>query len=375
MGSTQMGKNDAKEEGFWKKIWNFIARDVQNANETKRAAVIMRVFALLMCAYFLIQGLALLLCREEISAAISIFCLLGNALAFYLTYKDRTRAVLRYMVISMTLWIIFYVILYGWECGVQLFMFVLLLFAFITSHTSAKQKICFAVLMCAVRMAIFSYTRIATPIIQLSASAEMFLQTINTIAIFVLTTAITILFCNDSLAMEKKLVIYNERLKDASRRDPLTKLYNRRAMTEYMEQMVERLDRYGNWFNVAIGDIDFFKKVNDTYGHEAGDLVLVQIAELLSAYMKSRGCVGRWGGEEFLLIFKDLNGEEAYIELEKIRSMVQRKKIVYNDQVISVTMTFGLEEYSYNKPVDYTINNADQKLYLGKNQGRNRVIF
>lgn len=370
-----MGKNDAKEEGFWKKIWNFIARDVQNANEAKRTAVIIRVFSLLMCAYFLIQGLALLLCREEISAAISVFCLFGNALAFYLTYQDRTRAVLRYMVISMTLWIIFYVILYGWECGVQLFMFVLLLFAFITSHTSAKQKICFAVLMCVVRMAIFSYTRITAPIIQLSASAEMFLQTINTVAIFVLTTAITILFCNDSLAMEKKLVIYNERLKDASRRDPLTKLYNRRAMTEYMEQMVERLDRYGNWFNVAIGDIDFFKKVNDTYGHEAGDLVLVQIAELLSAYMKSRGCVGRWGGEEFLLIFKDLNGEEAYIELEKIRSMVQRKKIVYNDQVISVTMTFGLEEYSYNKPVDYTINNADQKLYLGKNQGRNRVIF
>ena len=91
--------------------------------------------------------------------------------------------------------------------------------------------------------------------------------------------------------------------------------------------------------------------------------------------MKGRGCVGRWGGEEFLLIFKDINGEEAYIELEKIRSMVQRKKIVYNDQEISITMTFGLEEYSDNKPVDYTINNADQKLYLGKNQGRNRVIF
>ena len=370
-----MDKKDTEEEGFWKKIWNFIARDVQNANETKRSAVIMRVFALLMSVYFLFQGLALLLCCEEISAVISAVCLFGCLLAFYLTYKNQTRVVLHYMVISMLLWILFYVIVYGWECGVQLFMFVLLLFTFITSHTSVKQKICFAVFMCAVRMVIFGYTRIAVPFILLSASAELFLQTINTVAIFALITAITILFCNDSLAMEKKLVIYNERLKDASRRDPLTKLYNRRAMTEYMEQMVERLDRYGNWFNVAIGDIDFFKKVNDTYGHEAGDLVLVQVAELLSACMKSRGCVGRWGGEEFLLIFKDINGEEAYIELEKIRAMVQRKKIVYNDQEISITMTFGLEEYSYNKPVDYTINNADQKLYLGKNQGRNRVIF
>lgn len=165
---------------------------------------------------------------------------------------------------------------------------------------------------------------------------------------------------------------------DDSQHDKLTELKNRMGFyNDYNKVYSKILADTENVRSISmfICDIDFFKKVNDTYGHEAGDLVLVQVAELLSSYMKSRGCVGRWGGEEFLLIFKDINGEEAYIELEKIRSMVQRKKIVYNDQEISITMTFGLEEYSYNKPVDYTINNADQKLYLGKNQGRNRVIF
>lgn len=360
---------------IWKKIWDFITKDVENANETKRASVIIRLFSLIMCVYFAAQIIMMGAGREWEGVAVSGICLAGYMGAFYLTYLNHTRTAIWYTVASTFAWVVLFVFLFGWDCGAQHFLFVLLVFFFVVSHTSATHKLWMAAGLCGIRLILFGYVHTHDPIIEIGEMTALSMQIVNTITIFVLITTIVMLFCQESLAMEKKLVVYNAKLREASRRDPLTKLFNRRAMIEYMEELVDKLERYGNWFNVAIGDIDYFKKVNDTYGHEAGDAVLIHIADLLSTYMKNRGGVGRWGGEEFLLVFKDINGEEAFLELEKIRAMVERQKIVYKDQVISVTMTFGLDEYSNNKPIDYTINSADQKLYMGKNMGRNRVIF
>lgn len=360
---------------FYKRIWDFITKDVENDNETKRASVIMRLFSLIICVYFALQGVIMGLGGEWEGVFASVICLAGYIVAFYMTYQNHTRAAILYMVLSTLAWIVLYVFLFGWDCGVQHFLLVLLVLFLVVSHASTKRKACIAFLLFLLRLILFDYTWDHAPLIELNGTMTFFLQMINTLAIFSLIATIVMMFCQESLAMERKLVVYNARLREASRRDPLTKLFNRHAMVEYMEEQIDRLNRYGNWFNVAIGDIDFFKKVNDTYGHEAGDTVLIYVTELLSNYMKSRGCVGRWGGEEFLLVFRDINGEEALIELEKIRSMVERLKIPYKDEELSVTMTFGLEEYNNNKPIDYTINSADQKLYIGKNTGRNRVVF
>lgn len=360
---------------FYKRIWNFIIRDVKNDNETKRASVIMRLFSLIICVYFVLQIVMMGIGNEWEGVFASMVCLAGYMGAFYMTYQNRTRAAILYTVLSTLIWVVFFIILFGWDCGVQHFLLALLVFFFVVSHASTKSKLCMALILFVMRLILFDYTRDHAPVIELGGTMTFYLQIINTFTIFALITAVIMMFCQESLAMERKLVVYNAKLREASRRDPLTKLFNRRAMVEYMEEQIDRLNRYGNWFNVAIGDIDFFKKVNDTYGHEAGDTVLIHVADLLSDYMKSRGCVGRWGGEEFLLVFRDINGEEAFIELEKIRSMIERMKIPYKDEEISVTMTFGLDEYNNSKPIDYTINSADQKLYMGKNTGRNKVVF
>lgn len=360
---------------YCRRIKEFIIKDVENANETKRASVIMRMFSLVMCAYFLIQGIFMIVFGEWSGVIVSSICLLGYIGAFYSTYLNHTRMALLYTVFSTIFWVLLYIFLFGWDCGAQHFLFVLLIFFFVVSHAGTGRKIGMAAVLCAIRLALFGYTRVYTPVIWLDPMTTFVMQIFNSISIFVLITVIIMLFCQDSLTMEKKLVLYNDRLKEASLRDPLTKLYNRRAMLEYMNGLIAKIDRHGSWFNVAIGDIDFFKKVNDTYGHEAGDMVLVQIAGLLSGYMKGWGRAGRWGGEEFLLVFEGINGEEAFLELEKLRSLIGKQKIAYNGHIISVTMTFGLDEYSSNAPLDYTINSADQKLYMGKNQGRNRVIF
>lgn len=359
----------------FEKFHNFIMQDVKNANETKRAAVITRVFALMMFAYFFIQGVAMAVCGEWMYTLICLICFGGYAWGFYNTYQDRTRITILYTVVSTVGWIFLYLILFGWDCGAQHFVFVLLIFFFITSHAVTMRKVWMAVAMCIIRLFLFQYTRSHAPIVPLEEFSIYLLQYINTGGIFFMITVMIMLFCQNSLAMEQKLVMYNARLKEASRRDPLTGLYNRRAMLEYIDKVIEDVERYGKWFNVALGDIDFFKKINDKYGHEAGDEVLKHVADILLAYMKSRGAVARWGGEEFLFVFRDINGEEAAIELEKIRSIIENSKIEYKGQEISVTMTFGIDEYSSSYPIDYTISSADKKLYMGKEKGRNRVIF
>lgn len=354
---------------------NYIMQDVENANETKRASVIMRMFALIMCAYFLVESVVMLCCGEFQCVIVCVCCLLGYCGIFRITYMNKTRVALRCTLYFTIVWIVAYVYLYGWDCGVQHFLFINLIIFFLVSYTTLWKKIGVAVALCALRYGLYSYTSAYEPQVVLSDAAYGVIQFVNTFTVFAIITVVLAYFCENSLAMEQKLVQYNAKLQEISKKDPLTKLYNRRAMKEYLEEQVENEQRYGTWLNIAIGDIDFFKLVNDEYGHEAGDVVLVEIAKTISDYMKGKGQASRWGGEEFLLLFKDINGEEAFMELEKLRSIIARQKITYNGQDISVTMTFGLEEYSNNLPMESTINDADKKLYMGKQQGRNRVIF
>ena len=121
--------------------------------------------------------------------------------------------------------------------------------------------------------------------------------------------------------------------------------------------------------------LNFLKRVNDTYGHDSGDVVLKEISSMLTDFMDDKGYASRWGGEEFLLVFRGINADEVFQQLEMFRDSVAKKVIEVEDKTINVTMTFGLEEYSSHAGIDETIKKADEKLYLGKNGGRNRVVY
>lgn len=127
--------------------------------------------------------------------------------------------------------------------------------------------------------------------------------------------------------------------------------------------------------NIAIGDIDFFKQVNDTYGHEAGDVVLQKLGEILQEYMSKSGLIARWGGEEFLFVFYGINGDESMHKLEELRKMIAAMQIEHENQIIRITITLGLQEHMAGDSVEHTIIEADKKLYIGKQTGRNRVVF
>ena len=169
------------------------------------------------------------------------------------------------------------------------------------------------------------------------------------------------------VAMQKTIRILVER-------DPLTSLYNRRYGTAKLKNTGRRAERNGMPFSIALGDIDFFKIINDTYGHEAGDRVLVHLSDQLRRWVAGKGFVTRWGGEEFLIVLEKCDQRMAVEELEKILSMVRNMEIPYQGNTIKIHMTFGVVDGRMSEDYEELVRQADARLYYGKEHGRNRVV-
>lgn len=155
--------------------------------------------------------------------------------------------------------------------------------------------------------------------------------------------------------------------------DPLTDLYNRRSAQYYFEQIQTKAKENNSSFCVILGDIDFFKKVNDTYGHEAGDIVLKNVAYQLRKLTKDKGIAIRWGGEEFLLILEDHDLEKARVLMEDFLTTIRSLANIAEDNEIYITMTFGITCDS-TKNLGQLAALSDEKLYYGKEHGRNQIV-
>lgn len=156
--------------------------------------------------------------------------------------------------------------------------------------------------------------------------------------------------------------------------DPLTGLFNRRSAHRKLAPIVAKAKNSPDSFCICIGDIDFFKHVNDTYGHDAGDEVLIKVADIIKEHMKNYGFVARWGGEEFLMVFDRTSLLMAENSLWGLLDKIRAAEIRYDNYVIKVTMSYGVSEWDKEESVDALIRSADDKLYYAKNNGRNRVV-
>lgn len=155
-----------------------------------------------------------------------------------------------------------------------------------------------------------------------------------------------------------------------SREDYLTGIYNRRQMTELLRQEVNRYRRYCEPFTLISMDLDFFKRVNDQFGHAAGDQVLRAVASILSGTIRSADLVGRWGGEEFMIISPATKLDGGVSLANKIRKRVAASDF---DRAGSLTASFGVAEFGPEDDFERIILRADQALYTAKENGRNRV--
>ena len=156
--------------------------------------------------------------------------------------------------------------------------------------------------------------------------------------------------------------------------DPLTGLYNRRHFEDTLEREFLRASRYDNHLSFAIIDVDFFKKVNDTYGHSTGDYVLKEVAYLILQNLRKTDMVFRYGGEEFTVIITETPKEKAIVPLERLRKAVEEYPFSYNGQDIKITISIGISEVCENiTTVHQLFDDADRALYKAKENGRNQI--
>lgn len=158
--------------------------------------------------------------------------------------------------------------------------------------------------------------------------------------------------------------------------DGLTGLYNRRQFEIGLEQEHNRTKRHPSDFSLAILDIDFFKKVNDTYGHQYGDYVLKTVADLMKQAFRKTDLLYRYGGEELIMIMPETNIEGAIIPVQRLRRMVEEYPFEYNNVKAKVTVSIGLtmNYQQFNTAADI-LKSADDSLYKAKESGRNRVVL
>lgn len=165
----------------------------------------------------------------------------------------------------------------------------------------------------------------------------------------------------------------NDQLKVASTHDLLTGLANRRLMTERLESEVARCARSHAHFSVLLADVDYFKKVNDSLGHDVGDKALVQIANVLAKGLRAYDTASRWGGEEFLLFLPDTGGDTAMEVANRLRQGVADLRHPDFPPDWRFSISIGVAEHHVDADLADTIKRADHALYSAKDHGRNRV--
>lgn len=204
------------------------------------------------------------------------------------------------------------------------------------------------------------YVRMNGPVYDRGGKYSMFFLVFNSLVVF----WFLVLYLNSSV---RSIIVSETKLTDMAHKDRLTNLYNRHYMLERLEEVSEVKESAV----LAMADIDDFKKINDQYGHNAGDEVLKAVAEKMSAVCE--GCdIARWGGEEFLILFCDSEGVADI--LEKMRVDISSSPVEFEGQTINITLTVGVAGGKKDQSIDEWIQDVDNKLYIGKNNGKNCVI-
>lgn len=356
-----------------KKLIRFINQDSQFDNEPKRLTVLLRWLYLLMAVNYIVFTVLMYQGASRSIFWLGIIFLGFVAAGLYLTYRVRMIRNLIVCSLVMMVWIITFIYLFGWDCGVQHFMFAILVLVYFAVYDALPQKILFTALLFLLRFCLFSYCRVFDPVIQLSGHLVVLLQIVNSLFLFIMMGVICGIYSSNMDSAEWKLVEYNEKLQVEAATDPLTGIKNRRSMMEYMNSYLEQNKK--SMSTIVLADIDHFKNINDKWGHNCGDAVLVWLTGIFCLSVEGRGQVCRWGGEEFLFFFHDLNGDEVYHILTDLKVLLDGTPFMWNGQPLAVTLTYGVEEYDFRSDITELVERVDKKLYRGKAEGRDQIVY
>ena len=261
----------------------------------------------------------------------------------------------------------------GLESGFQYYLFIappLLFF----SPLATRQKALLIAIACATLVGLQLYARFDGPTYLLADDTLALLSSANLATAFLVLAAVSYYYHRFVMAAEAALHNSNAELARLASTDALTGLLNRRKMVAELQREAERFLRTCKPFAVLVVDVDDFKRFNDDFGHEAGDYVLKEVASTMGRVTRQVDRLGRWGGEEFLLLLPETDHSGALRVAEKLREAVAQQPFVYGSHRIAPTVTVGVAILQPGEAVDRCILRADSALYRGKKQGKNCVI-
>lgn len=307
------------------------------------------------------QGIEKLVERESKWKYFILMLIAHTVLFVYLTYFYE-NIMLRIVLISYELFIIY------------LYMAFLFMKCYIAKPNTVRLFVGFVYAANALFYLVrILYTAFDLPKGSLFSDVHYLSLTLLITTVFLISRTIGVLLCV-MIKYDEKLMNANRILADLSTTDHLTKVKNHRALMSGLDKEVERVKRYGRSFSMAMVDIDHFKKVNDTYGHTIGDEVLIGIANIFKDELRKIDIVGRYGGEEFLLILPESNCMETVQLLERIKKRVKEN----NWCIKGLQVTFSAGVYEVNSgnchsSMKEVIQQVDELMYIAKRNGRDRV--
>jgi len=298
--------------------------------------------------------------------AATLFCLLNI---------DRMNARVNLICFAAVIsaWLTWFVHRFGWSAGSPNILVPILPLVFFNIYEPPLGKLIYSFALVAFRVLLFAWSLRHAPVETLDHADNLVFQILNSVVPLLILTIDCILFSSSIQASERALTINNQALHREAGTDPLTSLPNRRALLDEIEQFLR--DDPNSQFSVAIADIDFFKKVNDTYGHNCGDETLKALATLFMEAARDKYKLCRWGGEEFCFFMPGMNIDEAGREMNDLNIAVRKKKLRFGETDYSVTITIGVEENDFKSTLEQILDRADRKLYMGKVGGRDRVVI
>lgn len=341
-------------------------------SEAKHYTMTRNINTLLLCTHICFLGLFL-----YFKVNIMVYVNIGSVLIYTSLFFYYKRSVVRYVAIVMVEILVHMslaTICVGWNAGYQFYYFCLLPCIFLcdylakTDHKKGMHPIAVSVIVMIVFLMCRRYCVSNKSIYDLSDNIESMMFVNNMIASFAFLIIYLVIFERQILKKEKQL-------ENMAEIDELTKLPNRHLMQEWLKEGFAS-SKQGMPMAIAMLDVDDFKKLNDVYGHNSGDMVLTFIASKIEQHSENTMRIARWGGEEFLFLdFREDALQHLLNNLEELRKDVESDCLQIENEKIRVTFTAGITSYDKrDRTVFDTINRADECMYKGKEGGKNRII-
>lgn len=323
------------------------------------------------------------------SSFIYLFSYLGNGfmmkynivstlvflLAFVLNRKTWHQLALLLIIIEIPVHASLATHFVGWESGFYVYLMALIPLVCFYPNWSHLLKIALSIFITLFSLGLKYYSVENLPTMPVSTEVINNLFYMNNFFFYVVLLFLSFYYALAANRAQKELQVSYEKIKKLARTDPLTDLSNRRDTIERIELEALRCERTKSEMAIILADVDNFKSFNDNYGHDCGDFVLVAVADSIENMLRRDDHVGRWGGEEFIIVLPDTSREKAAQVIDMIRQNLNANNFSYKDNKHRVSLTFGISICKHSMNIDKAINEADKAMLKGKKSGKNQVVF